>query len=232
MTVRQTPKPSRSFAKRVVRTAGPQEKGFFTNSTLTSATENGYPSTFVNFSVVQGGNRFNIFESSDWQATGGSRERCLIRRLDCRVYMFPTPGSLDYGHWATIFGTLLMGTEDSISDQVTAPDTFPFLTQGSVISFADLSPKVVRFAARKYFNMYIPGAPAFTDATEAQLTALVNKGGPRIKTFTIRNKWVTEPEQVSLYFHHVKQAIDNNIPAEGAGSIIGWLETYCRYSTF
>lgn len=234
ITVAQTPKPSRSFARRVVKAAGPQEKAFFTNSTLVEAGTR--PNTFVNAAVRESQNRFRIFTPSDWAGQIGSRERLLIRRMDVVVHMYALAGSSELPMDANIFGCLLRGTNDDINENVLSTVQWPFGYQSAVLGFQDINPKVVSFMARKNFHMWLPGIRYTDPGSDINTTALVSMQSPgptirRVK-FTIRNKWLREPEEINLLFTHLKYGMDQTENVNTSGAVIGWIETYCRYARY
>jgi len=232
MTVRQTPQPSRSFARKVVRKAGPQEKAFFTNSTLVEIGL--FPSTYSSAAIRTSENNFPVFTPSDYGTQIGSRERILIRKLDVVVHTWTLEGSSELPVHVSGLGCLLVGTDDDISQNVTGPNQFPFATQGSVIGFADVNPKVVKYKARKVINRLIPGTQYTDPGTDANTTALVQARCPYYQRwkFTIRNLWMKEPEQVNLFLFTIKTPMAVGDTADLFGGIVGWHETYCAYSKY
>lgn len=232
MTVPQTPKPSRSFARRVVRAAGPQERAFFTNSTLVSAGT--LPNTFMNAAVIRSTNTFVLFGPTDYGTEIGSRERIRIRRLDAVLHMYVSAGSSNMPFHAAGLAFLALGTEDDIDQNTTGPDQWPFGTQGEVVGFSDVNPKVVRYKARRILNRYIPGSDFQDPGTDANTSSLAYMRMPmyqRIK-LTVRNAWLREPEQVELVLTHIKRPMQLGEDPNTSGGVFGWIETYCTYSKF
>jgi len=231
--VRTTPTPSRSFARKVVKRAGPMEKFFFTNSTLVS---NGtIPGTYVSGANRQSTNTFTVFGPSDYSQGVSGRERIFIRQLDV-VCCLQTVGSATTVPYSVFgLGCLLLGTSDDIINDVTGPDVFPFGNQGNVTGFQDLNPKVVRYKARRRFVWEILPASVFGgNDTDATLGAIAYRQAPKARMFkfTLRNTWLREPEQVTLLFAHIKYSYDGVASVTDAGNIVGWHETYCRYSRY
>lgn len=231
--VRTTPTPSRSFARKVVRRAGPMERFFFTNSTL--VTNGTIPGTYANGLVRQSTNTFTIFSPSDYSQGVSGREPVFIKRLDVVLSLQAVQGTTSVPFTVFGLGCLLLGTQDDIVNDVTGPDVFPFGNQGNVTGFQDLNPKVVRFASRRRWTWETPPANTFSGTdTDANLSAIVFRQAPkaRVMKFTLRNKWLKEPEQVTLLMAHIKYAYDGVANVNTSGSIVGHHETYCSYRRY
>lgn len=231
--VKTTPTPSRNFSRKVVKRAGPMEKFFFTNSTL--VTQATIPNTYMSAAVRNSFNTFNVFGQSDYSQGASGRERIYIDRLDVNVNLQVVAGTSTVPFLCFGAAMLVRATSDDFINDVSSVDVAPFGTQGSVIGFQDLNPKVASFFARRRFTQTIPPADTFAGTdTDANLSAILQRSLPkhRMMKFTIRRKWLREPENLYLVFTHIKYAYNGTEPVTSAGNCVGWHETYCRYRRY
>lgn len=233
MLQRQTPKPSRSFARRVVKTAGPLEKCFFTSSTMTDPDL--IPGTYANSAVRNSENTFNVFTPSDYGVMVGSRERIFIRKMNVQCYLQSVAGIGDLPWNVFGYACLLVGRQDDITDDVILLNGYPFGTIGNLVQFADVNPKVVKQRARKRFTMTLTGTQYTDPGTDVNTTSqvIMDRRPGRLMNFTLRNLWLTEPEQVTLFFKTQRYSLNSSPENPNtSGSVVGWHETYVQYSKY
>lgn len=230
--MRQTPTPSRSFARKVVKKAGPQERAFWTNSTQVDPEF--IPSTYVNAAVRFSTNSFQVFTPADYSVMVGSRERLKISRLDVNINMLTVRGDSEAPFIAWCYGCLAVGTGDDLQDDLTTIQAFPFGVQSNVLQFQDQD-RGVRQRARKRFNMIIPGIQYNDPGVDANTYNALQYDGRRARSFrfTLRNLWLREPDEVQLVLYHQKTSLNGTVEnANLSGAVVGWHETYVRYASY
>jgi len=230
-TSMQRSAPSRSVARKIVRRAGPLESAFFCNSNLVTAGT--VPATYASAGQQQSIQTFTLFSESDWlTSTVSNRARCLIKKLTFKVYLNAVAGSSDLGFQAFFNAALLLGRGDDISDDITTPQAFPWGEQADIVNFQDLSRRTVRWRARKSWTQFIPGIYANADSSEVLLSNLVGRNNTaRVLTFTLRNQWLSQNEQITALFTHIKDGLStDNVNA--SGGVTGWQNVLCKYATY
>lgn len=231
--VRPAAQPSRSFARKVVRKAGPQEKAFWTNSTQVDPEF--IPSTYMNAAVRYSMNDFPIFTAADYSSMVGSRERLKINRMDVNINTLCVRGDSEAPFVAWSYWTLAAGTPDDLSDDLLAIQAVPFGVQSNVLQFQDQE-RGVRQRARRRKNFIIPGISYQDPGVDANTFNLAQYDGRRAQSFklTLRNFWLREPDEIRLVCYHQKTSL-NGSGVENAnlsGAVVGWHETYVRYAAF
>lgn len=199
ITVPQTPKPSRSFAKRVVKAAGPMGSEFFANSSNTNgATGPSEPTTYTFPGVSAGMLSHSIFTPTEYNINDLSRERVFVKALDVDVNLAGFPSASIASPLISRFAFMLVrGQADELND-FEAERPIPYGPTINLIAFQDID-RGVRILKRKFVYHVRPAADATASTEELNQTgvACIGRSWKRFR-ISARRFTLREPEVVKL----------------------------------
>jgi len=218
---RPAPAPTKSFARKVVRKAGPQEKASYWDSSFTTdGTEYGQ-------TLLAAGSTYYPNDTS----------RALItyynRRLRVMVRMKAVQNA---GNFATYCNTLvyvIKGMADTLADQLTTSDANPYGRQAQMLAWQEAlaGGKGIVLLAKKEVLMVHP--PLQTDVNFERYAAPYEQ--PHLRTVwlsTRRRFTLVEGESIFLV---VAAAFRHNVggdAAAGQSALSGSYNTYWDYATY
>lgn len=204
---------SRKTARKIVRRAGPMDRRFFMDSTMSDPSLPA-PTIYANNTGTQLVSEHLIIQTTDYQDELVAQERIQMGKIRIELLLRGNPcaAAATWGAHRSLCFMLVAGRPDDIQGEFVTQLTNPSATQSQAFAYQELNRRSMRILVRKTILIWHPPALTSVSNTETQLSAANYRASiKRVVLQTKRRFTMEEPEEVRLY-------VNTHVPSRPAGN--------------